>query len=426
MNTLRLTLTALSILSCTVAGADDGQLRMLVFVSETCPHCEAQKPFIASLDRAHDSLQVEIFEVRNNAENRQHFQRVARAHGATADSVPAVFVGGRVWFGDSEPVRRQVAGHVEHCLQVGGCADSGETERPFESSPGSGEQARLDLPVVGTIDLMLQPLIVSTGLIALVDGFNPCSLWVLTILLALVIHSGSRRRILIVGSTFLLVTAVIYGLFIAGVYGALSFMLIGGWIHWLVALLALVFAVVNIKDYFWFQRGVSFTIDERHKPGIYRRIRGLISSGNSTTALIAATTLMAAGIAFIELPCTAGFPVIWSGILASHQVDWLQFSFLLALYLTIYLGIELVVFIIALTTLRVDRFEERHGRMLKLIGGVIMLALAVVLIAAPELMNDLRGALGVFGAAIGITAAVLVFHRVVLPKFGVHLGDEWR
>jgi hypothetical protein len=69
----------------------------------------------------------------------------------------------------------------------------------------------IDLPWLGPVDLGLQPLVVSTVLIAFVDGFNPCSIRVLTVLLALVIHSGSRRRILLVGAVYLVVTASIYG-----------------------------------------------------------------------------------------------------------------------------------------------------------------------------------------------------------------------
>ncbi|QOC24174.1 thioredoxin [Wenzhouxiangella sp. AB-CW3] len=397
---------------------------MLVFHSDICPHCQAQEPFLDALEAAHDGLVVQHYEVRQVAEHRQLFRAVAAAHQESADSVPAIFVGGRAWVGDSGLIRRQITAHVEHCLEQGDCPDSTRTDQVFEPGERARDPVAFDLPLVGTIDLMVQPLTLSTALIAFVDGFNPCSLWVLTILLALVIHSGSRKRILIVGLTFLAVTASIYGLFITGVFGAMNLVAMSGWLYPVVAVFALTFALVNIKDYFWFQRGLSFTIDERHKPGIYRRMRDLIRSGRSVTALIGATVLMAAGIAFIELPCTAGFPVIWSGIVASHDVDWLHFTFLLGLYLLIYLAIELVIFFIALATLRVDRFEERHGRILKLIGGIIMLALAGVLLLAPELMHDIRGALGVFFGALLVTAVILFFHRILLPRLGLHLGDE--
>ena len=408
-----------------MAWADESQLHLLVFGTEACPHCVAQKPFLDMLEETHEGLKVQSFEVRFSDSNRQLFRDLAAAHGISAESVPTVFVGGRVWVGDGGLIRRQIEAHVERCLLRGNCPDSRDTSQHSEKVSEVHESFSFNVPMAGTIDLMVQPLTVSTALIAFVDGFNPCSLWVLTILLALVIHSGSRKRIMVVGLTFLMVTAAIYGMFIVGVFGALNLMLMAGWLQWVVALFALVFAVVNIKDYFWFQRGISFTIDEKRKPGIYRRIRGLMSEGRSMPALIGATALMAAGIAFIELPCTAGFPVVWSGIVASHNVDWPVFAALLALYLLIYLAIELVIFVAALISLRVDRLEGRHGRILKLIGGIIMLALAVVLVLAPELMYDIRGALGVFAIAFGVIVLTLTIHRFVLPKLGVRLGDEW-
>jgi hypothetical protein len=84
---------------------------------------------------------------------------------------------------------------------------------------------------------------------------------------------------LLVGAVYLVVTASIYGLFIAGVFGVLSYAMYLDWVYWLVALFALFFGVVNIKDYFWFQRGLSFTIDPRHKPGMFRRMRALLEEG---------------------------------------------------------------------------------------------------------------------------------------------------
>ncbi len=407
-----------------IATADDEQVHMLVFGTDTCPHCEAQKPFIQSLEESHDKLAVTRFELRRDADAVTRFRDVAAAHGVTADSVPAVFVGGRAWIGDSGMIRSQISSHVEHCLEHGNCPDSRDTAPHTDMAATPSESVAFDVPWFGAIDLMSQPVTVSTMLIAFVDGFNPCSLWVLTILLALVIHSGSRLRMFAVGLTFLTVSAAIYGLFIVGVFGALNLILMTDWIYPVVAVFALLFAVVNIKDYFWYQRGISFTIDEKHKPGIYKRIRGLLAEGRSMPALIGATALMAAGIALIELPCTAGFPVVWSGIVSGHDIDWLFFAFLLGLYLLIYLADELVIFFIALTTLRVDRFQERHGRILKLIGGIIMLALAGVLVFAPELMHDIRGALGVFAIALGITGLILLLHRYLLPRLGIRVGDE--
>jgi hypothetical protein len=281
------------------------------------------------------------------------------------------------------------------------------------------------VPLVGKVHLGVQPLLLSTSLIAFVDGFNPCSIWVLTMLLVLVLHSGSRRRVILVGLTFLFTTALIYGMFIAGVFSILAFAAYLPWIYWVVALFALTFGLVNVKDYFWFKRGLSFTIDDKHKPGIVKGFRELMTNGRSPLALMGATVVMASGIALIELPCTAGFPVIWSGLVQMHDVSWLEFMLLLGVYLVIYLGIELAVFSIAVVKLRIDRFQESQGRMLKLVGGVIMVALAVVLVTMPEIMSQVGPVMVVFVVALLLSGLIILLHRVLLPKIGVRFGDDW-
>jgi cytochrome c biogenesis protein CcdA len=289
---------------------------------------------------------------------------------------------------------------------------------------GGSESTSLSLPFFGDVDAASMSLPALTGLIAFVDGFNPCSLWVLTFLLGIVIYSGSRRKIVLIGITFLLVTASAYGLFIVGMFGTLRYLAYLSWITLVVAGMALIFALVNIKDYFWFQQGVSFTISDKHKPKFFQRTRNLMHPGRSVPALLVGTVVLALGITLVELPCTAGFPMVWTGIIATQGVPLAYFAALLALYLLVYLSIELVIFGSVVVSMKRSRFEEKHGRILKLVGGMIMLALAVTLVLAPDTMHSLGGTLAVFGGAIGAAGLILWLHRRVLPRFGIIIGSE--
>jgi glutaredoxin len=414
------------------------------FWGDGCPHCATQKAFLAKLTAAHPAVEVHSLEVWSQVENRALFQLMAARAGFEASAVPVTFIGDRVWVGFHASLAQGMESAVVACLRSP-CVDPGDgilgtvAAGPAESTtwrelPGAEERtsgsardrtdtSRIGLPVLGTISLGDRSLAVSTALIAFVDGFNPCSLWVLSILLALVLHTGSRGKIALVGSTFLLVTAAVYGLFIAGLFTIFSVIDFLAPVQAIVALLALTFALINIKDYFWYRRGWSFTISDQHKPKIYRDIRGLLTPGKSTAALLGATIVMALGIALLELPCTAGFPVIWSKLLASHPVTPLEFSLLLGLYLAIYLLDELVVFGTAVWTLRMSRLQEKHGRVLKLVGGMVMLALALVLLLDPSRMTTVGGSLSVFAAAFGATLAVLVLDRRALPGLARLIGE---
>jgi cytochrome c biogenesis protein CcdA/thiol-disulfide isomerase/thioredoxin len=386
-----------------------GQAVMLVFWAEGCPHCHDQKPFLTALAQAHPSLSIEQFELSGSRRHHALLRDLAEAHGIRDGSVPTVFLGGRAWIGDSPAIRTEVAAAVAACMQTG-CEDPRTrlTEPTPARMPSAAQSssATLTLPMLGEFDLAVQPLLLATFLIAFVDGFNPCSLWVLTLLLALVVQARSRARVVLVGVTFLVTTALVYGAFIVGVFGALAYVLYYDWVRVVVALLALAFALINIKDYFWFRRGLSLTIADEHKPWIYRRMRALRDVRLSLPAVLLATVAMALGIALVELPCTAGFPVLWGSLVAAQSPGPGEFAGLLAVYLGVYLSLELVVFAVAVVTLRMGRFGERHGQLLKLVGGAVMLALAAVILLAPGLLNDLQGVLLVFLAAV--TGSLLV------------------
>ncbi len=399
------------------SGDEAEKVRMFVFWGEGCPHCDEQKPFLRELEQRYPELEIREFEVFRTDAHHQLFIALSVAHGIEPGSVPTAFVGGGAWVGDGPQIRREMEATIRQ--EIADLGDSGEQPGPADPVPAEHENDNeIDIPLIGTVDLGVQPLVVTTLLVAFIDGLNPCSLWVLTLLLGLVIHSGSRGRIALVGITFLTTTALIYGAFIAGVFSVLSYILYLTWVQWLVAVFALTFGLVNIKDYFWFRAGPSFTIADSQKPGIYQGIRRLLNPQLTGFGLVFATLVMASGIALVELPCTAGFPVIWSGIVAERGVTGITFLMLLGVYLLIYLLIELVVFFTALVTLRMGKFQESHGRNLKLIGGMIMVALALVLVIDPKLMNDVGATLMLFVGAIALALLIMGVHQRVSAQPG--------
>jgi len=184
------------------------------------------------------------------------------------------------------------------------------------------------------------------------------------------------------------------------------------------------FGLVNVKDYFWYKEGVSFTIADEKKPGIFKRMRRVMDASQSTGGLVGATIALAAGVSLVEFSCTAGFPVLWTNLLASQNIGAAVFVLLLILYMFIYQLDELVIFFTAVVTLKSNRMEEKHGRLLKLVGGMLMLTLAGVMLIDPGMMNNLGNSLAVFGIAFLVTLFIVIMHRWLLPKFGIQIGTE--
>ncbi len=425
------------------------------FWGDGCPHCAAQKVYLADLQARYPNVQVRAYEVWHDTVNQQIFRLMAAAYGFEPQGVPTTFIGPRHWVGFADPIRQDMEGMVALCSAVG-CPDAGAgivpgvpaatptTQAPSPAPaqvaqlPAGGETAAellapevlpaaagtIQLPFFGTVNLAGQSLLVSTAIIAFVDGFNPCSLWVLSVLLALTLHTGSRRKVLVVGLVFLTVTSLVYAIFIAGLFTMFTVLSFVGWLQVLVALVALFFAVVNIKDYFWYRQGISFTIADEKKPGLYAQMRRVLDAGHSWWGLVSATVVLAAGVSLVEFSCTAGFPVLWTNLLTAQSATASEFGWLLLLYMLIYQMDEMAIFLVAVLTLRASRLEEKHGRILKLVGGMLMLVLAAVMIYQPALMNELDSALLIFGVALVATGAILLVHRVILPRFGVYIGSE--
>jgi hypothetical protein len=366
---------------------------------------------------------VDAYEVWNDEANRQRFAKVAAAHGVEPAGVPGTFVAGRAWIGFSDAVGAEIeAVVVAELARIAATSPTpvpSASAGPADSPSPSPSASALELPVFGRIDPAASSLVATTALIALVDGFNPCSLWVLSILLAMMLHSGSRRRLVAVGLTFLMVAGAAYGLFMLGLFAVLDWVGYSTWVRVAIAAVVGLFGIVAIKDYFWYRRGPSLSIPEERKPGIVRRSRQIALSERSLLALVPITALLAAGVSLLELPCTAGFPVMWNGILADRGVAGAEFAGLLLLYLAIYLLDELVLFTIALVTMRVTKMQERHGRALKLTAGSVMLALAAVMLAAPALLDSVPGTLAVFGSALAMALAVMV----VAPRLGLDASE---
>lgn len=409
---------------------DEGDLTLYVFWGNGCSHCEAAKPFLAKLDETYPTLRIRGYEIWYNETNANFFTQMGDFFQLpeAGRGTPTFFMGDRSWVGYSEDIAVDIEAAVKTCVEKG-CGDAGAGIMPGASDQGSTPQTGnasdiIKIPLIGQVDLSKQSIWISTILIAIVDGVNPCSIWVLTMLLALTLHTGSRKKIAIIGIIFLTVTALIYALFIAGLFTVLSVVSFIGWIQVVVALLALFFGLVNLKDYFWYKEGLSFTIADDKKSGIFSNIRKVMDASHSFWAMAGATVVMAAGVSLVEFSCTAGFPVLWTNLLVSQKVAGGLFIGLLVVYMLIYQLDELVIFFSAVYSMRASRLEEKHGRILKLIGGMLMLTLSAVMLINPGWMNSLGKSLIIFAIAFGLVLLVLLLHRKVLPAFGIWIGSE--
>lgn len=398
-------------------GSGGARVRIYVFWSSRCPHCREALPFLAQLRRDETWIEVLDFEISASRENVQRYVGMARALGEEARSVPAFFVCGQMLTGydNAEGMGARILGSARFCRQMAGVGASGEQASGQDASQPTGggdqpaaspsDEGRIEVPIFGSVDAGSLSLPLFTLVIAGMDAFNPCAFFVLLFLLSLMVHARSRKRMLLIGGTFVLFSGLVYFLFMAAWLNL--FLVVGG--APLVTLAAGVIAVIigslNVKDFFWFQQGPSLAIPESAKPGLFRRMRGLVSADNLGAMLIGTVALALAANSY-ELLCTAGFPMVFTRVLTLNDLPQPLYYAYLGLYNLVYVLPLLAIVLVFTFTLGARKLGERQGRVLKLLSGLMMLGLGLVMLIAPDLLsNPLVGAL-LLGAALTLTGII--------------------
>ena len=451
------------------AGQAAGKVVVYLFWATGCPHCQEEKDFLLEMAGRYRGIELRYFEVKGNLENAKLFSDMADAYGVRLKGVPATFIGGDgpiVGYRDAATTGREIEERIQGCIRVG-CPDPSERMRlhtegppllpqggsagiiaqegegvcpqdkecpegapasmtspagpgtpplrkeeaaPRGPSPGAAGQKSesvIELPLLGKIDASNGSLLYQTIAIAGIDGFNPCAFFVLFTLLGLLLHVHSRKRLLVIGGIFVFFSGFIYFIFMAA---WLNIFLLAGKIDAVTAAagaVALVIAAINIKDFFFFKKGISLVIPEKAKPRLFDRMRRLMKSG-SFPSMIAGTVVLAAAANVYELFCTAGFPMVYTRILTLHHLQPGEYYLYLVLYNVIYVVPLAAIVLFFAVTLGARKLTEHQGQVLKLVSGMMMLCLGAVLLTRPELLNNVVVTAGLLGVSLAVSGVVVL------------------
>jgi hypothetical protein len=214
---------------------------------------------------------------------------------------------------------------------------------------------------------------------------------------------------LLVGGTFVLISGMLYFLFMAAWLNL--FLLVGslGWINLAAGLLAVTIGLFGIKDFWFALRGPSLSIPEDAKPKLFNRMRDLLTAERFPLLLLG-TALLAIAANSYELLCTAGFPMVYTRVLTLRQLDSMEYYLYLLLYNFIYIIPLLLIVVAFVVTLGKRKLTLKEGRLLKLLSGMMMLGLGMVLLLKPELLNNLWTGVGLL--ALAVVTALLARGRL--------------
>jgi glutaredoxin len=377
-----LLLWSLAVLTCllvgpamTATGATKPCLEIEMFSRQGCPHCARAREFLDGLRIVRPDLSIRIRDLGEEPAAIERLVELSRAHELAGVAVPAfsicdVFL---VGFHDAATTGQRILSALSAPIEPEGASmqdpSLGWLDR-FGLSP-----ERLSVEAIG-----LPGFTIALGLI---DGFNPCAMWVLLILLSVLVGVRDRRKLIVVAGSFVVVSGIAYFAFMAAWLNVFLFIGYSRVVQLALGSLALAVGAIHVKDFFAFKRGVSLSIPESAKPGLYRRMRGIVRAETLGAALAGAVGL-AVLVNLVELLCTAGLPALYTQILSMQGLSNAQYYGYLLLYNVAYMFDDALIVSIAVATLHRMKLQERQGRWLKGLSGAVMLVLGAILLLRPD------------------------------------------
>ena len=379
------------------AKRDKNLVNIYLFYSDSCPHCSAEKKLLSEIDEDYDNVRIYKYEVTKNEDNANLMFEVAALFGIEITGVPFTVVADKVYKGfNYDSYKSKFLGTIDYYSEHGYKDLVGEyigdIELPnYKLSEDEdyneymGDYGNHTLSFLGfKINTKNLTLPIISVLMGLIDGFNPCAMWVLLFLISMLIGMKDKKRMWSLGIAFLLTSALIYLLFMIAWLNVATFLTSVNWIRLLLGLVALFGGCVNLYGYFKNRKSSGCTVvDDNKRNKMFGRIKKFTQEKNFFLALIGVIAL-AISVNIVELACSAGLPVMFIEILSMNHLTVFEEIVYIGLYMLFFLIDDLIIFFIAMTTMQLTGFSTKYGKISKVIGGLLLLLIGLLLIFKPE------------------------------------------
>lgn len=370
--------------------AKEKKVTVHFFWAKGCPHCAQEKVFLQSLEQKFVEVEVKDYEITESRKNLELLQKVGKELSADIAGVPFTVIGRQFFAGYSndETSGREIETAVKAALENGDEDDW--ADNVVLRLMTLGQEAKLPpdkikLPVFGSLKVKELSLPVLTFFIALIDGFNPCAMWTLLLLISLLLGMRNRKRMWILGLTFVAASALVYFLFLSAWLNLFLFLGFIVWIRMAVGGAALAAGGYYLRDYFANKKNRCRVVGKEKRQKLFKQIRRIIQKQQLWLALVG-MVLLAFSVNLVELICSAGLPAIYTQILSLYRLSPWQYYLYLIFYVFIFMLDDLLVFFIAMLTFQAIGLQSKYVRLSRLIGGVLMLLLGILLLFKPEVL----------------------------------------
>ena len=371
-------------------------LNVYLFYGDGCPHCAKEKEYLNELKETYD-IDLKLYEVWYDEENIELLNKVQKALDAESNYVPYTVIGDKHFVGFNDDTKTQIKKAINECMEKD-CDDivnkvinneeiikdnNIKTDEQIEKT--IEEDNIKTIPLLGNINIKEFSLPIISIVMGLVDGFNPCAMWILIFLISMLLGTKDRKRMWILGLTFIFTSAIIYFLImIAWLNIALKMNQII-WIRNIIALIALIGAFINLRSFYRsIKKDVGCeVVDNKKRKNIIDRIKKFTTKQSLILAILGIMAL-AVSVNIIEFACSAGLPLLFTQILSLNNLNNFEYFLYIILYIIFFLFDDIIIFTIAMISLKITGISNKYNKYSHLIGGIIMFIIGLLLLLKPE------------------------------------------
>lgn len=346
---------------------NDEKVNIYLFYSKICPHCQKEEKYFETLkEKYQDKINIYTYEVTENKTNNEIMKSLKKELKENSQGVPFTIIGSKTFLGYDESLNERIENTIESYLD-----ENTKTNNTYT------------IPILGKIEAKNASIILIAIILGFIDGFNPCAMWILLLLINMCISIKDKKKMLIVCLTFIITSGIIYFLSMLGIGFILDLTTIA-YIRNIIAILAIVLGIYNLYTYLKTRKQTGCHVVKKEKrKTIITKINNILNNKN-TLLMFGGTIILATSVSLVEMACSLGFPTIFLELLSINNIhSFLKVTYLL-IYILFYLIDDIVVLFLSIKAFEAKGISTKYNKYVHLIGGIIMVIMGILLIFKPE------------------------------------------
>jgi hypothetical protein len=335
-----------------------------------CSHCELQEPFNEKLQSEYPSINI-TREDASTPEGSALLSEMLEERGMEVElGFPVTIFGNQVFSWESdETTGKAIEEALKRCL-AGNCP------------PPTGQEPRdtIVLPLIGEIDPSAYSLPALAAILGLVDGFNPCAMWVLVYLISLVAILRDRKRIWLIVGSFVLASGILYFLFMTVWLNLFLFIGYVKPVTVVIGLVALGGGILQIKEVVKTKGAIVCEVTgEESRKKTMTKVQEIVSSP-LTWGILVGIIALAFTVNAVEFVCSAAIPAVFTQVLSLASLTNFQYYGYILLYVLFFMLDDLVIFGTAALA-ATSSLGDRYAKYSRPVGATILIILGLLLLA---------------------------------------------